>query len=91
LPNAECKTGESTVAANYLKEISIPLSDVYDVTENFRVNIHPVTIHLKTPSAFGDKIRFMPQSRVLWFGSHPVVGELKELARSKGAVLYPAR
>ena len=71
--------------SNYLKEISIPLSDIYDVTENFWINNHPVTIHLKSPSEFGDKIVFMPTTRFFaMFSSHPVVNELKELARSSG-------
>lgn len=71
-------------ASNYLKEISIPLSQIYDVTENIWVNIHPVTIHLKSPSEFGDKIVFMPKARVfVFFNPHPVVNELKELVRSK--------
>jgi hypothetical protein len=71
--------------SNYMKEISIPLSDIHDVTENIWVNIHPVTIHLKSPSEFGDKIIFMPKVRYFsFFSSHPVVGELKELARKKG-------
>lgn len=70
--------------SNYLKEIYIPLSEIYDVTENVWLNIHPVTIHLKSPSEFGDKIVFMPQIRFFaFFSSHPVVDELKELARSK--------
>src|ERR1700749_941083 len=70
--------------SNYLKEISIPLSEVYDVTENVWINIHPVTIHLKSPSEFGAKIVFMPEARFFaFFSSHPVVDELKELARSK--------
>jgi len=70
--------------SNYLKEVSIPLSEIYDVTENMWVNIHPVTIHLKSPSEFGDKIVFMPPTRYFaFFSSHPVVKELKELARSK--------
>ena len=68
--------------SNYLKEISIPLSEIYEVTENMWINIHPVTIHLKSPSEFGDKIVFMPTSRFFGFVSHPVVRELKELARS---------
>ena len=69
--------------SNYLKEISIPLSDIYDVTENFWFNNHPVTIHLRSPSEFGDKIVFIPTARVFaLFSSHPVVNELKELARS---------
>jgi hypothetical protein len=71
--------------SNYLKEISIPLSDIYDVTENVWLNIHPVTIHLKSPSAFGRKISFMPQAKFTFFSSHPVVEELKEMARSRQA------
>ena len=70
--------------SNYLKEIAIPLSDIHDVAENRWVNIHPVTIRLKASSEFGDKIVFMPTARFFaLFSSHPVVSELKELARSK--------
>jgi hypothetical protein len=70
--------------SNYLKEIAIPLSEIQDVTENIWINIHPVTIQLKSPSEFGDKIVFMPPARFFaFFSSHPVVSELKELARSK--------
>ena len=70
--------------SNYLKEIAIPLSDIHDVTENRWFNIHPVTIRLKASSEFGDKIVFMPTTRFFaFFSSHPVVSELKELARAK--------
>jgi len=69
--------------SNYLKEIAIPLSDIYDVTENVWLNTHPVTIHLKSPSEFGDKILFMPKTRFSMFSSHPVVKELKQLAGLK--------
>lgn len=69
--------------SNYLKEIVLPLSEIYDVTESVWINIHPVTIHLKSPSQFGDKIVFMPKSRMFaLFSSHPVVKELKLLARN---------
>jgi len=68
--------------SNYLKEVAIPLSEIEDVTENVWINIHPVTIHLKSRSVFGDKIVFMPTVRFFaFFSSHPVVAELKELAR----------
>jgi hypothetical protein len=54
------------------------------VTENVWLNMHPVTIHLKAPAEFGDRIVFMPKGRSFaFFSSHPVVAELKELARSK--------
>jgi hypothetical protein len=70
--------------SNYLKEIAIPLSDIFDVTENRLLNYRPVTIHLKSPSEFGDKIVFMPTVRFFaGFSSHPVVAELKDLARPR--------
>lgn len=70
--------------SNYLRETVIPLSDIYDVTENVWLNTHPVTIHLKSPSEFGDKIVFMPTTRYFtFFNSHPVINELKQLARLK--------
>src|SRR5690348_12502056 len=69
--------------SNYLKEIALPLSDIYDVTENRWLNTHPVTIHLKSPSEFGDKIVFMPKTRPFAFwSSHQVVKELKLLAQT---------
>lgn len=70
--------------SDYFNETRIPLRDIYDVTEFRWVNIHPVTIHLKKPSEFGDKIVFAPPYRHFgFFTSHPIVEELKELARSK--------
>ena len=68
--------------SNYLKEIAIPLSHIYDVTENIWLNTHPVSIYLKSPSEFGGRIVFMPKTRFLFFSSHPVVKELKQLAKS---------
>lgn len=70
--------------SNYIKEIQIPLSEIYNVTENRWINIHPVTINLKSSSEFGDEIVFMPRVKFFaFFKSHPVVAELKELVRSK--------
>lgn len=71
--------------SNYLREITIPLADIYDVTENIWLNTHPVTIHLKSRTEFGHRIVFMPKTRFLFFSSHPVVKELKQLARSSVA------
>jgi hypothetical protein len=74
---------EFLYVSNYLREIAIPLSDIYDVTENRWINHNPITIQLKSPSEFGDKIVFMPKVRAFaFFTSHPVVAELKQLARS---------
>ena len=73
--------------SNFLKEIAIPLSDICDVTENRWSNVHPVTIHLASPSEFGNKIIFMPTQRMFaFFTPHPVVGEIKRLARLNGGI-----
>ncbi|MDI1241793.1 MAG: hypothetical protein PSX80_07720 [bacterium] len=58
--------------SNYLKEVSIPVSNILDVTER-RLRGRPVTIHLKEASEFGQKITFLAKSR-------SIVGELKGLA-----------
>src|SRR5262249_14434016 len=71
--------------SNFLKEISLPLSEIKHVTES-RWNTRAVTIHLYSPSEFGDKIVFMPTTGFFGlfglFSSHPVVAELKQLASS---------
>ena len=77
--------GVKLYVSNYFKEIVIPLNAVTDVTENKWINIHPVTIHLKTSTEFGDQIKFMPHVRLFtFFSSHPIVGELKKLAKING-------
>jgi hypothetical protein len=68
--------------SNYLKEIRIPFDAVADVTENRWINIHPVTIHFRTATEFGDRITFMPKIRIFGWRSHPVVAELRQLAHA---------
>src|SRR5437870_13592916 len=70
-------TQDTLLISNYWQEIRVPLRDVHDVTESRWINIHPVTLHLRHPTAFGSRVVFMPQTR--WFGSgwpHPIVEEL---------------
>jgi len=71
---------------NYTKEISIPLSEILNVTQNRWQRGEHVTIHLQSQSEFGCKIRFLPKVRFFAFGQHPVVRELKALARNAQAV-----
>lgn len=66
--------------SNYRKEITIPLSNIGDVTEVKWVRTRPITIHLKTDSEFGRKIIFTPKWKGFSaFASNPIVAELKEL------------
>ena len=67
--------------STYFREIAIPFSFVGDVTNNRWLNSHPITIHFKGRTEFGDKIVFMPPVRFIPFvGPHPVVARLKHLA-----------
>src|SRR5215471_16478487 len=49
--------------ANYTREISVPLSNILNVKHNRWPRRQLVTIHLKAPSEFGDKIEFIPKAR----------------------------
>jgi len=81
--------GHYLYVSNYLKEISIPLSEICDVTENGWLTPRPVTIHLRSSSDFGDKIVFKPKVRLFApFIPHPVIRELKGLALSRGASFH---
>jgi hypothetical protein len=72
--------------SNYLKEITVPASLVDSVTENRLINIHPVSIHLRSDTDLGSKIVFMPKARFTFtWMSHPVVDEIKRLAQTAAA------
>ena len=67
--------------SNFRREIVVPLSSIGSVTESRWISIHPVTIHLRVPTEFGDKVTFMPTARLFGFrSSHPVVNELRRAA-----------
>ncbi|MFO1519468.1 MAG: hypothetical protein U1F57_07420 [bacterium] len=63
----------------YRKEIAIPLSEVEDVTENAWINPRMMTIKLRSPSPFGDRILFMPDGNSL---STPEIKERMKLPSS---------
>jgi hypothetical protein len=69
------------LVSSFGREIRVPLTDIAAVTEARWINIHPVTIELRTPTEFGRRLVFMP--RVQWFllwRPHPIVVELQALA-----------
>jgi hypothetical protein len=67
--------------SNYFKETQIPFSEIANVTEFRWVEPHTVTIHLRTPSEFGQKIAFLAPYRLIGgWTPHPIVEELKQMA-----------
>lgn len=63
--------------SNYLTEITVPLRDVVDITENRWVNPNTVTIRLRRDLGFGTRIVFTPTVRWFAFSPHPIVAELR--------------
>jgi len=75
--------GDALIVSNYLRETRVPLSEIQEVTENRWINIRPVTIRFRSDTEFGASITFMPKVRpFLFLRSHPIVAELRELARA---------
>jgi hypothetical protein len=71
----------SIYVSSYLKEISVPVGMIEDITENRWFSHRPVTIRFRCDTEFGRTITFMPKRQLMapW-RSHPVVGELRRLA-----------
>ncbi len=74
--------GRRLLVSNYLREIRIPLDAVVDVRQNRWLNTRPITIYLREPTEFGDRVTFIPKSRfsILFWRIDPIVMELKQLA-----------
>jgi hypothetical protein len=61
-------------------EVTIPVADIARVTQSRGRQLRPVTIHLSSPSPFGQRIMFQPELRAGWaFREDPIVGELRQL------------
>jgi hypothetical protein len=71
--------------AGYLKQVTIPLSDVMNIRSRLFLRPH-WTIELRTPTEFGDKVMFLPKTRISTSGgSKSTFAELQariERARS---------
>lgn len=89
-PLKEVKMDERELrVSNFWRQITVPLADVAEVTQDSWNDLVTVTLHRQTP--FGRSVRFMPCKRfVTIFEAHPVVEEILAAARTaqvRGAVL----
>ena len=74
--------GATLLVSDYRTTIRVPAADIEEITENRWISVHPVTLHFRRPTEFGNEVVFMPQVRPFGFvSSHPVVAELRALAR----------
>lgn len=72
--------GDLLFITDYQTEISTPVTNIANITESFWSNPHTITLHFRTPTAFGEKVMFISQGRYLAFwATHPTVVELRNL------------
>jgi hypothetical protein len=72
---------ENLYASNWIKEISIPISEIVAVDALPGGGL--VTIRLKARSEFGRNILFLAKWQPLLFSSHPILDELRQLINQK--------
>lgn len=65
--------------SNYSREIVIPRSDLYEATEMRWMQPYWITLHLRRPSEFGDRIVFIPPWRLgAFWTANPLIEELNQ-------------
>ena len=66
------------------QEVAVPLSDIVRVTQWRGKGLRPVTVHLRSASKLGGRIKFQPALRegesLIGLRENRVVGELRKLA-----------
>ncbi len=73
--------GDTLHIKNYIREISTPISNIADVNEIAWINPPTIKIEFNTPIEFGSAIYFIPTHRIAFWGAHPIMEELKVLAK----------
>jgi len=75
-------TENGLLVSNYRHEMFVTYGRISGVRENKFVNIRPITVHLRSATAFGSSFVFMPCTAFVLFGDHPVATRLRERAEA---------
>jgi hypothetical protein len=70
------------LVSNYRQEIFVPYEQISTVRESKFVNIRPITVQLRSATAFGSRFVFMPHFALVLFGDHPVATRVRERAEA---------
>ena len=76
-------TKSGLLVSNYRREAFVAYEQISGVRENKFINIRPITVELRSASAFGSSFVFMPYTAFVLFGDHPATIQLRE--RSEAA------
>jgi hypothetical protein len=77
--------GDSLLVSNFLREWTVPIGLISDVTQNRWLKLRPITIHLRIDPGCGKRVVFMPPLRLnfLFWREDPEVNELRALVASR--------
>jgi hypothetical protein len=78
---------DNLLVSNYLREVSIPLTDVASVRQRVFPHAGSITIEFRSETPFGRRVTFIPSGRLpRWYGDESVIlQELRALvARTDG-------
>jgi hypothetical protein len=79
--------GEALLVKNGSQQEQIPLSDITNISYAQMMNPPQVTLSLRQPTSFGDKVTFCAPTRLIPFATSPVVDDLikrVDAARRRG-------
>jgi hypothetical protein len=79
--------GDALLVKNGTQQEQIPLSDIINVSYAQLANPPRVTLSLRQPTSFGDKVTFCAPTRLMPFATSPVIDDLikrVDAARRRG-------
>jgi hypothetical protein len=71
--------GDTLFISNYLREISVPVSEIANVRQNRLINLRPVTMTFRKKTPFGSAVTFMPEVSFRLFSEDDIVTRLRSL------------
>ena len=79
--------GDALLVKNGAQQEQIPLADITNISYAQMMNPAHVTLSLRQPTSFGDKVTFCAPTRLIPFASSPVIDDLikrVDAARRRG-------
>jgi hypothetical protein len=76
-------TERGLVVSNYRREILVPWEQIASVRESRYQASRPITVHLRSATAFGERFSFFPYVSLVVVGDHPAAIRIRE--RAEGA------
>ncbi len=71
---------EHIYISNFFRTDQIQLNNLREVTDTWLLNYHPIWLHFRTPTEFGNTVMFMPRTDLAaMFSTHPITKELRTL------------